>query len=113
MKQGDRLAEAAKRYIEAHSAERFSLQAVSEALFVNGSHLLRSFKASTGQTLLEYHNRVRCEKAKRLLEDDGKSISQVSEAVGFVSAAHFSHVFKRMTGCTPTEYRLNHAKPPR
>ena len=32
-------------------------------------------------------------------------ISEVGEAVGFVSSAHFSHVFKKNTGCTPTAYR--------
>ena len=37
-----------------------------------------------------------------------KSISQVGEEAGFVSSAHFSHVFKKMTGVTPTEYRVSH-----
>ena len=98
------LAEAAEAYIEAHSAEKFSLQAMSDALFVNGSYLLRVFKANTGHTLLWYHNHTRCENAKRLLTSD-RSISQVGEETGFVSSAHFSHVFKQMTGMTPSEYR--------
>lgn len=105
---GRALAEAARAYIEAHSAEKFSLQAMSDALFVNGSYLLRVFKAHTGHTLLWYHNHVRCENAKTLLKDADKSISQAGEEAGFVSSAHFSHVFKKMTGQTPTEYRYAH-----
>ena len=105
---GKALAESAQAYIEAHSAEKFSLQAVADALFVNGSYLLRVFKAHTGHTLLWYHNHVRCERAKVLLLDGGKSISQAGEEAGFVSSAHFSHVFKKMTGLTPTEYRITH-----
>ncbi len=105
---GRALAEAAEAYIEAHSAEKFSLQAMSDALFVNGSYLLRVFKARTGHTLLWYHNHVRCEKAKAMLADSERSISQVGEEVGFVSSAHFSHVFRKMAGCTPTEYRVAH-----
>ncbi len=105
---GKALAEAAEAYIEAHSAEKFSLQAMSDALFVNGSYLLRVFKARTGRTLLWYHNHVRCEKAKTMLTDSEQSISQVGEEVGFVSSAHFSHVFRKMVGCTPTEYRVAH-----
>lgn len=101
----DALVQSAKDYIESHSAEKFSLQVLSEALFINGSYLLRLFKSRTGQTLLGYHNRVRCEKAQALLRGADMSISEVGEAVGFVSSAHFSHVFKKTTGMTPTEYR--------
>ena len=108
---GQALTQAAKRYVEEHSAEKFSLQAVADAMFVNGSYLLRVFKACTGRTLLWYHNHVRCEKAKALLASPGKSISQVGEEVGFVSSAHFSHIFKKMTGMTPTEYRTGSIYP--
>ena len=103
---GQALTQAAREYIESHSAEKFALQAVADALFVNGSYLLRVFKANTGHTLLWYHNHIRCERAKDLLCLGDRSISQVGEQVGFVSSAHFSHVFRKMTGMTPTEYRL-------
>ncbi len=106
---GKTLTLAAREYIEAHSAEKFSLQAVADALFVNGSYLLRVFKANTGHTLLWYHNHIRCERAKALLRSGSISISQVGEQVGFVSSAHFSHVFKKMTGMTPSDYRLANA----
>lgn len=101
----DALVLVAKEYIEAHSLEKFSLQKISEALYINGSYLLRQFKSSTGQTLLEYHNALRCEKAKVLLRTTDMGISEIGEAVGFVSSAHFSHVFRKITGCTPTSYR--------
>ena len=102
---GEATVQAAMDYIESHSAEKFSLKAISEALFINGSYLLRLFKSHTGQTLLSYHNRVRCDRARALLRDTELSVSEVGEAVGFVSSAHFSHVFKKTTGMTPTECR--------
>lgn len=102
---GEVLTRSAKQYIEDHSAEKFSLQAISDALFVNGSYLLRVFKAHTGRTLLWYHNYIRCENAKALLVRPDISISRVGEQVGFVSSSHFSHIFKKLTGLTPTEYR--------
>ena len=106
MTSGEKLTRAAQRYIEEHSAEKFSLRTLSGALFVNGNYLLRTFKAHTGQTLLGYHNQVRCERAKELLaQPEERSVSAVGEEVGFVSSAHFSHVFKKVTGTTPTEYR--------
>ena len=109
---GRALTQAAKAYIEDHSSEKFALQVLSDALFVNGSYLLRVFKANTGHTLLWYHNHIRCETAMRLLSEADKSISQAGEEAGFVSSAHFSHVFKKMTGLTPTEYRVAHRDAP-
>jgi len=106
---GKTLSAAAKAYVEAHYTDKFSLQAVADALFVNGSYLLRVFKANTGHTLLWYHNFIRCERAKALLRSGNMSISRVGEQVGFVSSAHFSHVFKKMTGMTPSDYRLANA----
>lgn len=102
---GEALVQAARDYIETHNTEKFSLQAMSDALFVNGSYLLRLFKARTGSTLLSYHNAVRCDRAKTLLARPDMSISEAGEAVGFVSSSHFSHVFKKTVGMTPTEYR--------
>ena len=104
---GEILTQSALTYIELHYKEKFSLQAMAGELFVNGSYLLRVFKKNTGFTPLAYHNHVRCEQAKKLLSNTNASISDIGEAVGFVSPAHFSHVFRKMEGCTPTEYKIN------
>ena len=107
---GELLTQAALVYIESHYKEKFSLEAISAALFVNGSYLLRVFKKHTGFTLLAYHNHIRCIQAGELLVSTGKSVTDIGEAVGFVSPAHFSHVFRKEEGCTPTEYRMNHQR---
>ena len=100
------LSRAAQDYIEAHSAERFSLQEMAGALCVNGSYLVRVFKRSTGMTPLSYHHQVRCQKAKELLAQTEQTISEIGEAVGFVSSSHFSHIFRKTVGCSPSEYRI-------
>lgn len=100
----------AQAYMEAHSAEKFSLRKMAGALYVNGSYLLRTFRDHTGMTPLHYHHLIRCEKAKELLSQSGPSVSEIGETVGFVSSSHFSHVFKSVTGCTPSEYRRLHCK---
>ena len=102
---GKALTEAAQAYLEAHVTERFSLQEMAGALFVNGSYLLRTFKQHAGTTPLCYHHQLRCEKAKQLLTQTDRSVSGIGEAVGFVSSSHFSHIFKKTVGCTPSEYR--------
>jgi two-component system response regulator YesN len=99
------LAKAAQDYIESHSTERFSLREMAGALYVNGSYLLRVFKHSTGMTPLHYHHLIRCRRAKELLSQTDRTISEIGEAVGFVSSSHFSHIFRKTEGCTPSEYR--------
>ena len=105
---GEALCEAAKTYIEAHSVEKFSLNGISKALFVNGSYLLRTFKRHTGMTLLCYHHLIRCEKAKEMLLQTNLSVSRIGESVGFISSSHFTHIFRKTENCTPTEYRRLH-----
>lgn len=95
----------AKQLIEENYMEKFSLKAISSNLFVNESYLLRTFKEITGMTMLEYHNFVRCEKAKKLLERMELSISFIASSVGYCTASHFTRVFKQEYGCTPSQYR--------
>ena len=85
----------------------FSLDEIAGALYVNRNYLSRVFKRETGKTLLWYHNAVRCEKAKQLLSGSDLPVSEVGAAVGFVSSAHFSHLFKKMTGIAPSAWREN------
>lgn len=105
---GNELTKAVREYIEAHCTERFSLQEMAGALYVNGSYLLRTFRQQTGMTPLTYHHLMRCEKAKELLLDPRLSISQAGESAGFVTSSHFSHIFRKTVGCTPSEFRKQH-----
>ena len=102
---GLKLARSAREWIERHYAEKFSLSRLSGDLYVNGSYLLRVFKQYTGLTLLEYHNRYRCEKACEMLRFSRRPISGIAEVCGFVSPSHFSHVFRREVGMSPGQYR--------
>ena len=102
------LAAAAQAYMEAHSAEKFSLEKMAKALYVNGSYLTRAFRRQTGMTPLSYHHRLRCAKAKELLTRSELTVSQVGEAVGYVSSSHFAHIFRKLEGCAPSEFQKSH-----
>lgn len=99
------LARSAESFIREHYTEKFSLDALAGALHIDKSYLLRTFKAITGSTLLEFHNRVRCEAARELLTRPELSISYIASAVGYVSASHFTQVFRKIVGKTPSDYR--------
>ncbi len=65
----------------------------------------RRFKAATTSTPIAYVQRVRVERAKRLLETSRDPIEDISWAVGYQDTASFRRLFKRLTGLTPGEYR--------
>ena len=71
----------------------------------------RRFKTATGSTPIAYVQRVRVERAKRLLETTGDPIKGTSWAVGYADTASFRRLFKRVTGLTPGEYRLRFRLP--
>lgn len=92
-------------YIRTHYTEKFSLDRIAGALFLNKIYLSKCFKQVTGVTLLQYFNRVRCEKACELLMDSTLSIEIISDRVGFAIPSHFARIFRGIYGCSPSEYR--------
>ena len=99
------LAHAAGELVKACHTEKFSLTSLAEALHVDRSYLARTFKAVTGLTLLQYHNLVRCGAAKELLTRPELSISYIASSVGYVSPSHFTQIFRKIVGKTPSQYR--------
>ena len=106
---GERLALQATQYIRDHSEQKFSLSEIAGILYVNSNYLARVFKHETGHTLLWYHNAVRCENAKKMLTETTLSVAEIGSAVGYISPAHFSHQFKKMTGVSPSDWRINNS----
>ena len=59
----------------------------------------------TGKNFSEVLNGCRIEAAKKLLAEPGLRIADIAEEVGFADTAHFSRVFKKLTGVSANEYR--------
>jgi AraC-like DNA-binding protein len=69
------------------------------------SHLMRTFKVSTGWQIHKYIAEERMKSAKLMLAEDQLNTKEISARLGFRSPAYFATAFLRMTGMTPTEYR--------
>ena len=65
----------------------------------------RRFKMATSHTPIAYVQRIRVERAKRMLETGDEAIEEISWAVGYEDPASFRRLFKRLTGLTPGAYR--------
>lgn len=101
----EELSRRAAEHISFNYTKKFSLQELAGALHVDASYLARTFRDVTGKTLLALHHETRCEEACRLLNAPEPSITEIAYRVGFVSSAHFTRVFRKIKGCTPSEYR--------
>lgn len=72
---------------------------------ISKSHLMRSFKTSTGWQIHKYIAEERLKTAKAMLTDDCHTFKEIAGMLGFGSAAYFATAFRRMTGTTPSDYR--------
>lgn len=73
------------------------------------AHFSHVFHKETGMTFTHYVQSRRVEEAKRLLRDSNRSITETSFACGFNSLPHFNRVFRRGTGCSPSQFRSQQA----
>ena len=102
---GERQARMALDYIQKNYMDpNLSLNDICSYLNISTSYFSTIFKEVTGETFTEVLIRTRMEKAKELLENTTMKNYEIAERVGFADAHYFGISFKKMTGCTPTEY---------
>ncbi|MCM5663638.1 GlxA family transcriptional regulator [Galbibacter mesophilus] len=94
----------AQDYLERHYHEKISVNDLSEMVSLGRRTFERRFKKATMNSVLEYHQRVRVEAAKRQLEGGRKTVNEVMYEVGYNDAKAFRDVFKKYTDMTPVEY---------
>jgi YesN/AraC family two-component response regulator len=88
-----------------------SLKAVSESLNVHPTYLSREFsKYFDNLSFGDYIRKLRIEKALQLLNDPGHSLAEISYLTGFSDQSHFTRIFKKVTGKSPSEYRKKSLK---
>jgi two-component system response regulator YesN len=92
-------------YIDKHYGESISLETIAQHFYVSKEHLCRLFKASAGENLTDYLIRKRMERAKELITEQGFSIKNSAEMIGYSDIAYFYRVFKKHFGMTPGDMR--------
>ncbi len=95
----------AQSLMEDRPQARLSVPGLCSAVGLSRRSFERRFKLATGNTPLEYLQRVRVEAAKKRLERTAEGIEQIAEAVGYEDLPTFRRLFCRLTGMTPFRYR--------
>ena len=94
-----------KEFVHAKMEDELSLHDLAQSVGLNTAHFSEMFRKSTGETPHQFVLRVRVERAKEMLRSAEMRVLDVAIACGFKTQQHFAHVFRRLSGASPTEYR--------
>lgn len=107
---GDKMVEEAQKLIESSLHEKISVEKLSAKFAIGRRNFDRRFIKATGNTPVEYSQRVKIESAKKELEVSRKTINEVMYEVGYSDLKAFRELFRKLTGMSPLEYRSKYNK---
>jgi AraC-like DNA-binding protein len=92
-------------HLSQHFGESIHVRDAARTCGMSESHFMSFFKHATGQSFIAYLNHCRIERAETLLATSEKSMSEISQDMGFCDQSYFGTVFRRLVGMTPAAYR--------
>jgi AraC-like DNA-binding protein len=92
-------------YLEKHFGQPTQVQQAAHLCGMSESHFMSFFKRATGQSFMAYLNHCRIERAQALLAMTDKSVSDISQEMGFCDQSYFGTVFRKLVRMTPAAYR--------
>lgn len=101
------VAEKIEEYIEEHYQQDISMQDAARAMNYSETYFCKLFKQCFGKNFTSYLTEHRVAEAKKLLAKPMENVRDIGKAVGYGDSNYFAKVFKRITGQSPTEYRMN------
>jgi transcriptional regulator GlxA family with amidase domain len=107
---GDEVVKKAQEFIESKPREKISIEELSSKFSVGRRNFDRRFIKATGNTPVQYLQRVKIEAAKKAFETNRKTVNEVMYEVGYSDVKAFREVFRKITGMSPLEYRNKYNK---
>jgi YesN/AraC family two-component response regulator len=101
---------AMQKYIEEHFQDDISVQDIADALGYSEAYFCKIFKQYFDKNFVTYLSEYRIRKASELLKNSAVSIKEIGKAVGYPDSNYFAKVFKRVTGKSPSECRMERKK---
>ncbi len=102
----DSLVLAVESQLQRDVSQKLKLEALAKMHAVSARTLSRRFKKANGINLSDYHQRIRLEQTKLLLETTNLSIEQIVERVGYSSQSSLRRLFQKELGVSPRTYRV-------
>jgi transcriptional regulator GlxA family with amidase domain len=106
---GDETVLKAQEFIENSPGTTFTVDEICDKFAVGRRTFERRFKKSTGNSIVEYIQRVKVEFAKKHLETGRKTVNEIIYETGYNDIDAFRKVFKKFTDLSPVDYRKKFA----
>lgn len=94
-----------REYIQRNHREKITLESLSQKFNISTSHLSRMFKKAYDMSPIDYLIYCRITYATEYLLKSKQSVAEIAQLVGYDNPTHFTNMFVKRIGCTPTEYR--------
>ncbi|MFB6456672.1 GlxA family transcriptional regulator [Chitinophaga sp. Hz27] len=107
---GDDMISSVQEHMERYYARSITMKDLAAVGNVSTRTLIRHFEKATGNSPLEYLQRIRIENAKKMLEEKNFSIDQVASKSGYEDISFFRKVFKRHVDMTPKDYKEKYGR---
>jgi transcriptional regulator GlxA family with amidase domain len=101
----------AQNFIEHNFEKKLTVEEICSLVGLGRRTFERKFKKLTGNSIIEYMQRVKVEAVKKQLEQGQKTINEIVYEVGYNDINAFRTVFKRCTGLSPVDYRKKYCPP--
>lgn len=106
----DEVVKEVQTYLEQNFREKISMEELSSRFSVGRRNFDRRFIKATGNTPIEYLQRIKVESAKKSLETSRKTVSEIMYEVGYSDVKAFREVFRKFTGMSPVEYKGRYSR---
>jgi transcriptional regulator GlxA family with amidase domain len=107
---GDRRILRVQEFIEAHDHREFKIDSLAAHAGMSVRNFDRRFRDAVGETPSAYLQKIRIEKARRLLENGTQTVEEIASAVGYEDERSFRRLFRALTDLSPTAYRRKYAQ---
>ncbi|MGN0621805.1 MAG: AraC family transcriptional regulator [Porcipelethomonas sp.] len=95
----------ALEYISAHFREVITIKQLAAKVHLSESYFMNQFHKHVGLSAVEYISHFRINQACRTLIGTKKNVLEIAFDCGFRNISNFNRQFRKITGCSPTEYR--------
>lgn len=96
------------QYIDEHSHEGLKVEFLAEKCHMSYSYFAKKFRELYGQSCKDYIEFIRLSKVKDLLLFTNFDLNYISQETGFADCSHLIRIFKKNTGITPKQFRIQH-----
>lgn len=105
----DSIIRPALEYIAEHYNETITVRQLAASVHLSESYFMSRFRRQVGLSAIEYISHFRIDKACKALIGTKKNVLEIASGCGFSNLSNFNRQFRKISGCSPTEYRKKFA----